>query len=57
MRIIFVYNPEGRRTTLNKVLNNGGLWGKIKKNLNQICCRLFGGDSFHAKKGVCLSPL
>ena len=24
---------------------------------NQICCILFEGGSFHAKKGVCLSPL
>ena len=24
---------------------------------NQICCILFEGGSFHANKGVCLSPL
>ena len=29
MRIIFVYNLKCARTTLNKVLNNGGLKGIV----------------------------
>ena len=31
--------------------------GEDKNASSEICCRLFGGDSFYAKKGVSLNPL
>ena len=31
--------------------------GEDKKSSNEICCSLFSGDRFHAKKFVCLSRL
>lgn len=32
--------------------NSSFIQGRIKKFSNRICCRLFGGDSFFAMKGV-----
>ena len=31
--------------------------GEDKNASSEMCCRLFGGDSFYAKKGVSLNPL